>query len=67
MLKRLLAGAFILSFLTITGCTTANFAKVEKFPDLTKTENFIIKGESDTRAVREIFGTPSIILVPLMC
>lgn len=62
MLKRLLVGAFILSFLTITGCTTANFAKVEKFPDLTKTENFIIKGESDTRAVREIFGTPSIIL-----
>ena len=62
MFKELLAGAFLLSSLVITGCTTANFAKVEKFPDLTRTEDFIIKGESDTKAVREIFGAPSMIL-----
>ena len=62
MLKQLLAGAFLLSSLAITGCTTANFTKVESFPDLTKTEDFIIKGESDTKAVREIFGTPTMIL-----
>lgn len=62
MFKELLAGAFLLSSLVITGCTTANFTKVEKFPDLTRTEDFIIKGESDTRAVREIFGTPTMIL-----
>ena len=61
MFKELLAGAFLLSSLVITGCTTANFTKVEKFPDLTRTEDFIIKGESDTKAVREIFGAPSMI------
>lgn len=60
MLKNIFATLIVLSSLALTGCTMANRPKVEKYPDLTKTEEIIIKGKSDIRDVREIFGAPTV-------
>ena len=60
MIKKFVAAICLLSSLVMTGCTMANLPRVEKYPDLTKAEDFIIKGESDVKAVREIFGAPTI-------
>ena len=45
MLKNIFATLIVLSSLALTGCTMANRPKVEKYPDLTKTEEIIIKGK----------------------
>ena len=60
MIKKFVAAICLLSSLVMTGCTMANRPKVEKYPDLTKTEEIIIKGKSDIRDVREIFGAPTV-------
>lgn len=60
MLKNIFATLIVLSSLALTGCTMANRPKVEKYPNLTKTEEIIIKGKSDIRDVREIFGAPTV-------
>ena len=60
MLKNIFATLIVLSSLALTGCTMANRPKVEKYPDLTNTEEIIIKGKSDIRDVREIFGAPTV-------
>ena len=60
MLKKIFATLIVLSSLALTGFTMANHPKVEKYPDLTKTEEIIIKGKSDIRDVREIFGAPTV-------
>ena len=60
MIKKFVAAICLLSSLVMTGWTMANLPRVEKYPDLTKAEDFIIKGESDVKAVREIFGAPTI-------
>ena len=61
MIKKFVASICLLSSFLMTGCAVNNLAKVEKYPDLTKTEDFIIKGESTARDVREIFGTPTFV------
>ena len=60
MLKKIFATFMVLSSLALTGCTMANLPKVEKYPDLTKTEELIVKGQSDIRDVRELFGAPTV-------
>lgn len=60
MLKKIFATIMVLSSLALTGCTMANLPKVEKYPDLTKTEELIVKGQSDIRDVRELFGAPTV-------
>ena len=60
MLKKIFATFMVLSSLALTGCTVPTVANVEKFPDLTKADELIVKGQSDIRDVRELFGTPTI-------
>ena len=59
MFKKIIVGCFILAFLGLTGC--ANLNNVDIYPDLTKTDNLITKGESTAQDVREIFGAPTFI------
>ena len=60
MLKNIFATFMVSSSLALTGCTVPTVANVEKFPDLTKADELIVKGQSDIRDVRELFGTPTI-------
>ena len=60
MLKKIFATFVVLSSLAHTGCTVPTVANVEKYPDLTKADELIVKGQSDIRDVRELFGTPTI-------
>ena len=52
MLKKIFATFMVLSSLALTGCTVPTVANVEKFPDLTKADELIVKGQSDIRDVR---------------
>ena len=60
MLNKIFATFMVLSSLSLTGCTVPTVANVEKCPDLTKADELIVKGQSDIRDVRELFGTPTI-------
>ena len=44
MLKNIFATLIVLSSLALTGCTVPTVANVEKFPDLTKADELIVKG-----------------------
>lgn len=43
MLKKIFATFMVLSSLALTGCTVPTVANVEKFPDLTKADELIVK------------------------